>query len=190
MSNYTQNTFFANKDNLASGNPSKVIYGSEVDAEFAEISSAISSQTEGEIPSATVMLFMQAAAPTGWTLVTTWNDRALTITSTAAQGGGTGGNWTLTLSGNVALVNHTHGAGNLTGSVSGFSGNVDGADAGTGILGPNAGTMNTVTVNAGATAVPNGLPNSPVVFGGTLGNTLTAGNWRPAYARAIACSKN
>jgi hypothetical protein len=41
------------------------------------------------IPSGTVMLFYQAAAPTGWTQVTTQNNKALRIVS--GTGGGTGG---------------------------------------------------------------------------------------------------
>lgn len=41
------------------------------------------------IPSGTVMLFFQTAAPTGWTEVTTQNDKAVRIVSGA--GGGTGG---------------------------------------------------------------------------------------------------
>jgi hypothetical protein len=43
----------------------------------------------GPIPSGTVMLFYQAAAPTGWTQVTTQNNKALRIVS--GTGGGTGG---------------------------------------------------------------------------------------------------
>jgi len=42
-----------------------------------------------DIPSGTIMLFMQAAAPTGWTQVTTQNNVAVPIVNTA--GGGTGG---------------------------------------------------------------------------------------------------
>lgn len=41
------------------------------------------------IPSGTAMLFIQAAAPTGWTKSTTLNDYALRIVS--GSGGGTGG---------------------------------------------------------------------------------------------------
>jgi hypothetical protein len=40
-------------------------------------------------PSGTVLLFYQAAAPTGWTQVTTQNDKALRVVS--GTGGGTGG---------------------------------------------------------------------------------------------------
>jgi hypothetical protein len=41
------------------------------------------------IPTGSVMLFFQAAAPTGWTQVTTQNNKALRIVS--GTGGGTGG---------------------------------------------------------------------------------------------------
>ena len=41
------------------------------------------------IPPGTVMLFIQAAAPTGWTKITTHNDKALRIVS--GTGGGSGG---------------------------------------------------------------------------------------------------
>lgn len=44
MSDYTQVTFFAPKDELASGNPSKLIKGAEVDPELAAISTAIASK--------------------------------------------------------------------------------------------------------------------------------------------------
>ena len=43
------------------------------------------------IPNGTSMLFTQATAPTGWTQDTTYNDRALRITSSTTLGGGVGG---------------------------------------------------------------------------------------------------
>ena len=60
MANYTQTTDFSSKDNLATGNASKVIKGSEVDAEFSAIATAISSKIESSetvIPAGTIMLF-------------------------------------------------------------------------------------------------------------------------------------
>lgn len=42
-------------------------------------------------PSGTVMAFFQANAPTGWTKVTTQNDKMLRVVS--GTGGGTGGDW-------------------------------------------------------------------------------------------------
>jgi hypothetical protein len=46
-------------------------------------------QTTALIPSGTAMLFYQASAPTGWTQVTTQNNKALRVVS--GTGGGTGG---------------------------------------------------------------------------------------------------
>jgi len=46
VSDYTQSTFFAPKDLLATGNPNKIIYGSDVDAEFSAISTAIGTKAD------------------------------------------------------------------------------------------------------------------------------------------------
>ena len=46
MSNYTQVTAFTPKDSLVSGNPAKIIKGSEFDSEFSAISAAIASKTD------------------------------------------------------------------------------------------------------------------------------------------------
>jgi hypothetical protein len=46
VSNYSQSTFFAPKDNLATGNPNKIIYGSDIDAELSAISTAIATKAE------------------------------------------------------------------------------------------------------------------------------------------------
>lgn len=44
--NYTKTTNFAVKDSLATGNPSKKVKGTEIDAEFVAIASAISSKAD------------------------------------------------------------------------------------------------------------------------------------------------
>jgi hypothetical protein len=87
----------------------------------------------GGIPSGTVMMFFQAAAPTGFTQITTQNDKALRVVSGA--GGGTGGSvafttafasqtpsGTVTVTGSAGattltipqMPSHTHTAGNST----------------------------------------------------------------------------
>ena len=76
---------------------------------------------EGEdyIPNGTVMVFFQASAPTGWTKVTTQNDKTLRVVS--GSGGGTGGDWAMssgeTTSSDGAHTHtsaaHTHGAGSF-----------------------------------------------------------------------------
>jgi len=47
--------------------------------------------SEDFIPNGSIMAFFQAAAPTGWTKVTSQNDKVLRVVS--GNGGGTGGTW-------------------------------------------------------------------------------------------------
>lgn len=53
MSNYVKATNFAVKDGLASGNPSKIIKGTEIDTEYNAIASAISSKSDINSPTFT-----------------------------------------------------------------------------------------------------------------------------------------
>lgn len=46
MSNYVKSTNFAVKDALLTGNPSKLVKGSEVDVEFNNIAAAVSSKPD------------------------------------------------------------------------------------------------------------------------------------------------
>jgi hypothetical protein len=55
----------------------------------AAIAAALASIPSAPIPVGTTMLFLQAAAPTGWTKYTGWNDMALRVVN--GSGGGTGG---------------------------------------------------------------------------------------------------
>ena len=53
MSNYTQLTNFATKDNLASGNANKIIKGAEINAEFVAIETAVNSKADIASPTFT-----------------------------------------------------------------------------------------------------------------------------------------
>jgi hypothetical protein len=46
MSNYTKSTNFAVKDGLVSGNPAKIIKGTEINTEFDNIASAVNSKPD------------------------------------------------------------------------------------------------------------------------------------------------
>jgi len=46
MSNYVKSTNFAAKDSLASGNPAKLVKGTELNTEFDNIASAVSSKAD------------------------------------------------------------------------------------------------------------------------------------------------
>jgi len=71
MSNYTKSTNFATKDNLPTGDPLKIVKGTEIDTEFNNISTAIATKTDNS-----------AAAITGGTISG--------ITDLAVADGGTG----------------------------------------------------------------------------------------------------
>ena len=67
------------------------------------------STTTSFFPSGTTLLFYQAAAPTGWTQVTTHDNKALRVVS--GTGGGSGGSTAFTsvfASRTVPLVDHNH----------------------------------------------------------------------------------
>ena len=53
MSNYTKITNFAAKDAMVSGNPAKVIKGSEIGAEYDAIAVAVNSKSNSESPTFT-----------------------------------------------------------------------------------------------------------------------------------------
>lgn len=53
MSNYTKSTNFATKDALTSGDPNKVVKGTEIDNEFNAIAGAISSKADTASPALT-----------------------------------------------------------------------------------------------------------------------------------------
>ncbi len=46
MSNYTKSTNFATKDNLSSGDPLKIVKGTEIDTEFNNIATAIATKAD------------------------------------------------------------------------------------------------------------------------------------------------
>jgi hypothetical protein len=46
MSNYTKSTNFASKDNLSSGNPLKIVKGTEIDTEFNNIATAVATKLD------------------------------------------------------------------------------------------------------------------------------------------------
>lgn len=65
MANYTKTTNFAVKDTLASGNPAKIIKGSEIDAEYTAIQTAVATKADSASPTFTGTLTAPAATITG-----------------------------------------------------------------------------------------------------------------------------
>lgn len=56
MSNYTKTTDFAAKDSLASGNPSKIVKGAEINTEYDNIQTAVNSKLDGTIAALNTLL--------------------------------------------------------------------------------------------------------------------------------------
>lgn len=53
MSNYTKSTDFASKDALLTGDPNKIVKGSELDDEFDNIQTAVNSKADANSPTLT-----------------------------------------------------------------------------------------------------------------------------------------
>lgn len=155
MSNYVKATDFAVKDGLSTGNPLKVVKGTEIDTEFNNIATAISTKADLASPTFTGT----PAAPTASSgtnttqvattaFVTAADTAAITAERTAAA--------TLT---NKTLTSPTINGGTISGIT-----DLTVADGGTGV---SSLTLNNVILGNGT---------SPVQFvaPGTAGNVLTS----------------
>lgn len=65
MSNYTKATNFTAKDALSSGNPQKIVRGSEIDTEFVAIQTAVNSKADSASPSISGTAVIAALTVTG-----------------------------------------------------------------------------------------------------------------------------
>ena len=80
MSDYTKSTNFATKDNLSSGNPLKIVKGTEIDTEFNNIATAIATKADLASPTFTGT----PTLPTGTVAVTQANGSNTTTIATTA----------------------------------------------------------------------------------------------------------
>ena len=80
MSNYTQSTNFATKDNLSSGDPLKIVKGTEINTEFANIAIAVATKADLASPTFTGT----PSLPTGTTGVTQSFGNSTTALATTA----------------------------------------------------------------------------------------------------------
>lgn len=71
MSNYTKTTNFAVKDGLASGNPNKIIKGSEIDSEYNNIQTAVATKSNTASPTFTGTVTIPTLTVTGTATVGT-----------------------------------------------------------------------------------------------------------------------
>jgi hypothetical protein len=80
MSNYTKSTNFATKDNLTSGNPLKIVKGTEIDTEFNNIATAVATKADLTSPTFTGT----PTLPTGTIAVTQSTANSSTAVATTA----------------------------------------------------------------------------------------------------------
>lgn len=138
----------------------------------------ISPANGSEFVTGTRTVFVQAAAPRGWTIDAACNDQVLM----AMQGAGnsTGGDWSLT--GVFATVPaHTHTATD-SGHTHTYTGDTSLA------YGAAGGGTNGWTTPGMTSGV--GTANITVASTGGTGQVNNSTNWRPTYRGVIVCSKN
>ena len=114
MANYTKATNFATKDSLPSGNPNKIVKGTELNSEFDAIAVAVATKQD-TLPTGIIVMWSGAtnAVPTGWALCNGQNgtpdlrDRFIVGAGSSYGVGNLGGNDNVTLTENN-LPQHTH----------------------------------------------------------------------------------
>ncbi len=94
MSDYTKSTNFATKDGLSTGDPAKIVKGTEIDTEFNAIASAISSKADSsdltDLSGLVVQVVQSVSTSTastsaGSSYVTTGHSASITPTSASSK---------------------------------------------------------------------------------------------------------
>lgn len=146
---------------------------------------------ENTVATGSRMLFLQAAAPPGWTQDNRVNDRVIRLVDSGGQGGSVGGDWSisgLNIEGHSLSLDempaHDHGGGNHKHEylAHGFGNTAGSSYSNRTRLYPQAPASN--TTYSGNIIQQQGAGN-PHRHGAS-----SDGTWRPAYVDAIACIKN
>jgi len=111
MSDYTKTTNFTAKDALASGNPNKVIKGSEFDLEFGAVATAIATKFDSTDLGSTVQAYDADTAKTDeaqtWSAAQQGSTQTASISTDTTLDFGTYQNFVLTLGASLSLLSPT-----------------------------------------------------------------------------------
>ena len=154
MTNYVKSTNFATKDNLASGDPLKIVKGTEINTEFDNIATAVATKADVASPTFTGTVTIPTVAISGGTITG--------ITDLAVADGGTGASTAANARTNLSAA--ASGANSDITSITGLTTALTVAQGGTGAA---TLTANNVVLGNGTSAVQFVAPS-------TAGNLLTS----------------
>jgi len=146
-------------------------------------------RTLGPIPSGTKMVFKQPSAPTGWTFNSEDNDKVLLTTDTVAEGGTTGGSWTIS---GLTAASHTHTHSHRHNYTVRFSGKVGSGSEYSNVKSVwdyTSSAFKSETTNDSQVEVPTSTPDTSETSGATA-TVNSNGSWRPSFVKCITCTKD